>query len=134
VNFPDFKLLAQLAECLAGSGLHADWAALCCDRSAAEHQAELKHCIDQLLEIGQYQQGLDFVTLVGLPKDSVVIAQVSIIYTGGSQNVGCTASGGGEVVSVRDIFIFNEIWAQNNIYIYIGKHVAWLKYEAYFIV
>jgi hypothetical protein len=32
------------------------------------------------MEVGRYQQGLDFVTLVGLPKESVVIAQVSITY------------------------------------------------------
>jgi hypothetical protein len=77
VNVPDFKLLAQLAECLADTGLHADWAALCRDKSCTEYQAELKHCIEQLVEIGRYQRGLDFVTLVGLPKDSIVIAQVS---------------------------------------------------------
>jgi hypothetical protein len=33
------------------------------------------------VESGRYQQGLDFVTLVGLPKDSVVIAQVSLSHT-----------------------------------------------------
>jgi hypothetical protein len=80
VNVPDFHLLAQLAECLSGSGLQADWTSLCKDKTSSEYQAELQHCIDQLMEVGRYQQGLDFVTLVGLPKESVVIAQVSITY------------------------------------------------------
>ena len=80
MNVPDFHLLAQLAECLSGSGLHVDWAALCGEKSSTKYQAELQHCVDQLVESGRYQQGLDFVTLVGLPKDSVVIAQVSISY------------------------------------------------------
>jgi hypothetical protein len=78
VNTPDFKLLAQLAECLAGTGLHADWYTLCRDKSCAEYQTELQHCIDQLVEIGRYEEGLHFVSLVGLSKDSVVIAQVSV--------------------------------------------------------
>lgn len=80
VNVPDFHLLAQLAECLSGSGLHAGWASLCKNKTCSEYQAELQHCIDQLTEVGRYQQGLEFVTLVGLPKDSVVIAQVSVTY------------------------------------------------------
>jgi hypothetical protein len=79
VNVPNFHLLAQLAECLSGSGLQVDWTALCGNKSYTKYQAELQHCIDQLVERGRYLQGLDFVTLVGLPKDSVVIAQVSFL-------------------------------------------------------
>jgi hypothetical protein len=81
VNVPDFHLLAQLAECLSGSGLRVDWTALCGNKNCTEYQAELQHCIVQLVESGRYQQGLDFVTLVELPKDSVVIAQVSLSHT-----------------------------------------------------
>jgi hypothetical protein len=81
VNVPDFNLLAQLAECLSGSGLHANWAALSCNKSCTEYQEELQHCVNHLVEVGRYQQGLDFVTLLGLPRDSVVIAQVSIPHT-----------------------------------------------------
>lgn len=81
MNVPDFHLLAQVAECLSGSGLRADWAALCHNKCYAEHQAELQHCVDQLVQNGRYQQALKFVSLVGLPKDSVVIAQVSVSYT-----------------------------------------------------
>jgi hypothetical protein len=80
VSVPDFHLLAQLAECLSGSGLHADWTLLCKNKNSTEYQAELHHCIHQLMEAGRYQQGLDFVMLVGLPKETVVIAQVSITY------------------------------------------------------
>ncbi|KDR22519.1 hypothetical protein L798_02233, partial [Zootermopsis nevadensis] len=78
----DFKLLAQLAECLEGTGVLADWVALCHDKGCTEYQAELKHCVDQLVENGRYQQGLDFVSLVGLPKDSVMIAQdLQLLWT-----------------------------------------------------
>jgi hypothetical protein len=42
---------------------------------------------------------------------------------------------------MRDIFILNETWAKNKIYetwtkdkTYFGRHFAWLKYEACFIL
>jgi hypothetical protein len=37
--------------------------------------------------------------------------------------------GGGRVDCTRDMFIFNEIWAQGKIYI--DRHFAWLKYFTY---
>jgi hypothetical protein len=80
VKVPDFNLLAQLAACLSGSGLHADWTSLCKNKTCSEYQAELQHCIDQLTEIGRYQQDLEFMALVGVPKDSIVIAQISVTY------------------------------------------------------
>jgi hypothetical protein len=48
------------------------------NKTCSEYQAELQHCIDQLMEVGRYEQALEFVALVGLPKDSVVISQVSV--------------------------------------------------------
>jgi len=38
----------------------------------------------------------------------------------------------GQVVCMRDIFILNEIWAQDKIYF--GKHFAWLKYFTYHLL
>jgi hypothetical protein len=40
--------------------------------------------------------------------------------------------GGAQVVDMRDIFILNEIEAQDKIYF--GRHFAWLKYEAWSIL
>jgi hypothetical protein len=41
--------------------------------------------------------------------------------------------GGGRVVYKRDVYILNEIWAQNKI-VYYGRHFAWLKYFIYQLV
>jgi hypothetical protein len=40
---------------------------------------------------------------------------------------------GGQVVYLRMIFIFNEIWTQGK-YIYFGRHAAWMKYFTYQLV
>jgi hypothetical protein len=37
----------------------------------------------------------------------------------------------GRVVCKRDIFILNEIWTQDKIYIYVSRHFSWLKYCTY---
>jgi hypothetical protein len=47
--------------------------------------------------------------------------------------VGSAALGGGEVVFMRDIFILNEIWAQDKIYI-VWYALCWLKYFTYHLV
>jgi hypothetical protein len=31
-------------------------------------------------------------------------------------------------ICMKDMFILSEIWAQHDIYIYIGRHFSWLKY------
>ena len=80
VNAPDFKLLAKVAECLSDSRVHADWVALCSSDTCPEYQSELEKCLDQLVQVGKYQQALDFSMLVGLPKDTVLIAQVSVVF------------------------------------------------------
>ena len=77
---PDFQLLAKIAECLSGSGVHADWITLYHSKFSSDYQKELERCLDQLVEAGKYQQALDFSVLVGLPKDCVLIAQVSINF------------------------------------------------------
>ncbi|PSN58102.1 hypothetical protein C0J52_06504 [Blattella germanica] len=77
VNAPDFSLLANVAECLSGSGVHADWATLCHSKTSSDYQAELQQCLHRLIEVGKYQQALEFSKLVGLPKDSIVVAQWS---------------------------------------------------------
>jgi hypothetical protein len=40
---------------------------------------------------------------------------------------------GGQVIFMEDIFILNEIWAQD-INMYFGRHFACFKYEACYIV
>ncbi|KAJ4434547.1 hypothetical protein ANN_23109, partial [Periplaneta americana] len=77
VEVPDFSLLAQLAKCLSGTEVHANWAALCRNKSCTEYQEELQRCVDQLVTVGSYQEALQFVSLVELPKDSVILAQWS---------------------------------------------------------
>ncbi|XP_069672308.1 spatacsin [Periplaneta americana] len=77
VEVPDFSLLAQLAKCLSGTEVHANWAALCRNKSSTEYQEELQHCVDQLVTVCSYQEALQFVSLVELPKDSVILAQWS---------------------------------------------------------
>jgi hypothetical protein len=46
----------------------------------------------------------------------------------------CAPPGGGGAVCVREKFNLKEIWAQDNIYIYICIHFAWLKYFTYHLL
>ncbi|KAJ9593528.1 hypothetical protein L9F63_014921, partial [Diploptera punctata] len=77
VTMPDFQVLAKVADCLSDSGVSADWVALCSTNTSAEYQEELYRCLCQLVEVGNYQQALNFSTLVGLPEDSILISQWS---------------------------------------------------------
>jgi hypothetical protein len=58
-------------------------------------------------------------------------------YSRNSQSVGAPGgrcwSSGAQVVFMEDIFILNEIWAQDK-NIYFGRHFACLKYEACYIL